>query len=135
MTAVSKAFAETPGRTGLVLGIVPCAAAGTPEVPKPGYPNDWVEVPIRTHLHLSGVRGEEPGSRNHLVVLTATVLVALPGGAGTASEVQLARRYNKPIIAHLKSRDEIPGLPPEVRVEAELDRVTEFVLEAIATFE
>src|SRR4051794_7410744 len=54
MRAVSRAFAETPGRQGLVLGIVPCAAGDTPDVSKSGYPNDWVEVPIRTHLHLSG---------------------------------------------------------------------------------
>jgi len=39
MAAVSRAFAETPARKGLVLGIVPCIAEGTPEVPKPGYPN------------------------------------------------------------------------------------------------
>jgi len=46
-------------------------------------------------------RGEEggtPGSRNHLVVLSGDVIVALPGGAGTASELRLAREYARPVI-------------------------------------
>jgi uncharacterized protein (TIGR00725 family) len=132
MAAVSRAFAETPGRKGLVLGIVPCIAEEAPEVPKEGYPNDWVEVPIYTHLHLSGEQGEEPRSRNHLVVLSSAVLVALQGGPGTASEIRLAVRYRKPLIAFLKSRDEIPGLPPEVRADSDWEQVKAFVTERLA---
>jgi uncharacterized protein (TIGR00725 family) len=135
MAAVSRAFAETPARRGLVLGIVPCIAADSPEVPKRGYPNAWVEVPIRTHLHLSGPQGEDVRSRNHLVALTATVLVALPGGAGTASEVRLALRYRKPLIAYLKARDEIPGLPPEVRSEPDFNQVKAFIAQELARFQ
>ena len=135
MAAVSKAFAETPARRGLVLGIVPCTAEDLPEAPKRGYPNAWVEVPIRTHLHLSGQEGEHPRSRNHLIALTATVLVALPGGAGTASEVRLALRYKKPLIAYLKSRDEIPGLPAEVRSEPDFNQVKAFIAQEHARFQ
>ncbi len=131
MAAVSRAFAMTPARKGLVLGIVPCVAEGSPDVPKPGYPNDWVEAPIRTHLHLSGPHGADPRSRNHIVALTADVLVALPGGAGTASEVQLALRYKKPVIAFLKARGEIPALPPEVRAEPDWGWVQAFVREHV----
>jgi len=127
MAAVSKAFAETPDRKGLILGIVPCKSESAPASAKDGYPNQWVEVPIRTHLHLSGQRGEDLRSRNHIVVLTAAVLVALPGSAGTASEVRLAVRYNKQIIAFLNSRDEIPELPSEVRWEQDFGQVKLFI--------
>src|SRR5262245_26116144 len=44
MAAVSRAFAETAGRKGLVLGIVPSASPDKPETSKIGYPNAWVEV-------------------------------------------------------------------------------------------
>jgi uncharacterized protein (TIGR00725 family) len=132
MAAVSRAFAETPGRKGLVLGIVPCVAEDAPDVPKRGYPNEWVEVPIRTHLHFSGSDGEHPRSRNHLIALTADVLVALPGGAGTASEIRLALRYKKPLIAYLTVRDEIPGLPAEVRAEPDFKEVQAFIARALA---
>jgi uncharacterized protein (TIGR00725 family) len=132
MQAVSRAFAEVPNRQGLVLGIVPCKAEDSPHVAREGYPNEWVEIPIRTHLHLSGPHGEEPRSRNHLVVLTSALLIALPGGAGTASEVRLAIRYHKPLIAYLRARNEIPGLPAGVRAEAELESVKAFVAEQLA---
>src|SRR5262245_3525522 len=132
MAAVSRAFAATPGRKGLVLGIVPSAAEDTPAIAKPGYPNDWVEVAIRTHLHLSGPHGEDPRSRNHLIALTTSLLVALPGGPGTASEVRLALRYKTPVIAYLKTRDEIPGLPSEVRCEPDFDKLKAFVSQEIA---
>jgi uncharacterized protein (TIGR00725 family) len=132
MAAVSRAYAETPGRKGLVLGIVPSAAENTPAIAKSGYPNDWVEVPIRTHLHLSGPQGEDPRSRNHLIALTANLLVALPGGPGTASEVRLALRYKKPVIAYLKTRSEIPGLPAEVICEPDFDKLKAFLTQEIA---
>ena len=131
MAAISRAFAEAPERKGLVLGIVPCAAEDTPDVAKPGYPNAWVEVPIRTHLHFSGAKGEDPRSRNHLIALTPTVVVALPGGAGTASEIRLALRYKKPVIAYLKAREEIPGLPAEVRSESDLNEVKAFIIQEL----
>jgi predicted Rossmann-fold nucleotide-binding protein len=83
-------------------------------------------------MHLSGANGEHHRSRNHLVVLAATVLVALPGGPGTASEIQLALRYKKPLIAYLKAREEIPGLPAEVRWEPELNHVKAFVTRELA---
>ena len=31
--------------------------------PMDGYPNQWVEIPVLTHLPLSGERGTEPMSR------------------------------------------------------------------------
>ena len=75
MAAVARAFHETPGRRGLVIGILPAEAFGS-ATPKPGYPNPWVEVPIFTHLP----SGDGPTSRNHLNVLSADVVILLPGG-------------------------------------------------------
>jgi hypothetical protein len=128
MAAVSRAFAEAPRREGLVLGILP-AEPGDPTCRSPeGYPNRWVEVPIRTHLPWSGPRGAEPLSRNHLNVLTAEVVVILPGGAGTASEASLAIRYRRPAVAWLDRREDLPGLPGEVPVVRDLEEVRFFLL-------
>ena len=86
MAAVSEAFAVVPDRRGLAIGVLP-NANDDPLCSQPaGYPNRWVELAIRTHLPLSGVRGLGPLSRNHINVLTADVVIALPGGAGTSSE-------------------------------------------------
>jgi uncharacterized protein (TIGR00725 family) len=126
MAAVSEAFAGVPGRRGVVIGVLPEQAA-VPAERRAGYPNPWIDIPIRTHLPLLGDRGSEPLSRNHINVLSSDVIVALPGGAGTLSEVLLARRYNRPLIAWLERRDEIPGLPEDALVEADFDRVRSFV--------
>jgi uncharacterized protein (TIGR00725 family) len=131
MGAVSQAFQETPGRKGLAVGIVPCRDAASRAQPKQGYPNDWVELPIYTHLHLSGDAGEDALSRNHIVVLSSTVMVALPGGAGTACEVRLARRYGRPVIAFLNDQREIAGDLAGAPVERDLDKVQAFVLNAL----
>ncbi len=125
MASVSRAFCEVDGRRGLVIGVIP--AAPDRVGPKQGYPNPWVEIPIFTHLPLSGTRGTEPLSRNHINVLTADAIIALPGSAGTASEVALALRYGRPVLAYLDHRGQIDGLPQEVRVESGLEAVREFV--------
>ena len=70
-------------------------------MPPPGYPNDFAEVVIQTHLATSGASGMDLTSRNHINILSSDVVVALPGGAGTLSEVQLANIYRKPTIAFL----------------------------------
>jgi len=127
MEAVSHAFCRIPNRKGLVIGILPGTATDSGYSPKPGYPNPWVEIPIHTHLPKSGVEGTDPLSRNHLNVLTADVLVALPGLRGTASEVELALRYDKPLIAYLEKREEILELPTEVEVTSDLESVKAFV--------
>ncbi|MBI1901653.1 MAG: DNA-binding protein, partial [Planctomycetia bacterium] len=99
--------------------------------PRRGYPNPWVEIAVRTHLPLIGHRGQESLSRNHINVLTPTVLVALPGGPGTASEAALAVRYRRPIVAWLHDRGEIPNLPDSVPVAADLPAVQRFVSEKL----
>ncbi|NNB98851.1 molybdenum cofactor carrier protein, partial [Corallococcus exiguus] len=121
---------QAEGRRGAAIGIIPgTVGADGRYQPRAGYPNTDIEIPIYTHLPLSGEQGTDPMSRNHINVLTPHALVALPGGAGTAAEAVLALRYGKPLILH--------G-PPEVfrrfPVEAErttsLERVAEFLLAA-----
>jgi uncharacterized protein (TIGR00725 family) len=125
MTVVSRAFQAVPNRAGLVVGIIP--SGEDPAVPKPGYPNPYVELAIITHLPLSGASGTGALSRNHINVLSSAVLIALPGGAGTASEAALALRYRRPIAAYLDDRSDIPELPASVPVLATLTEVEEFV--------
>lgn len=127
MASVSRAFSATPNRAGLVVGVLPGEVGDAGYRAKPGYPNTWVELAIRTHLPLSGARGTEPLSRNHLNVLSSDVLVALPGGSGTASELRLARRYGRPAIAFLDSRDDIPGMPSDIEVATTLELVQGFL--------
>src|SRR5262245_37123732 len=91
MEAVGEGFASVPDREGLSIGVLPAG-------PPPGYPNRWVDIAIQTHLAALGEDGESPASRNHLNVLSSDVVVALPGGAGTRSEVALAVRYGKPLL-------------------------------------
>jgi uncharacterized protein (TIGR00725 family) len=127
MDAVSRAFHQVEGRKGLVIGIFPSSEEGERYAPKEGYPNPWIEIPIYTHLPLTGKRGTEPLSRNHINVLSSDVLIALPGSHGTASEVALALRYGRPIVAYLDRRDQIEGLADEVPVETDLSKVKGFV--------
>lgn len=105
MTAVSRGFTRIPSRAGRCLAILRGDAAG---VPLPGYPNPFVETPIFTHLPAGGV---EHDSRNHLNILSSDVVVALPGGFGTGSEIELAIRYDKPVIAHSFWADRFPTVP------------------------
>ena len=118
MEAVSRAFFETSPRDGLVIGVIPAEVDPLQALerreetsvdyrPPEGYPNPWVEVAIYTHLPDSGPEGTLGTSRNHINVLTADAIVALPGEAGTVSEMWLAVQYGVPIVAygaHLKGR-------------------------------
>jgi predicted Rossmann-fold nucleotide-binding protein len=103
MAAVSKAFACVPDREGMIIGIIPAKRLFEGEEmatfePEPGYPNKWIEIPVFTHLPLTGAQGKENLSRNHINVLTSDLIIALPGGEGTRSEIELAIEYEKPII-------------------------------------
>jgi len=104
MEAVSQAFAESPGRKGNIIGVIPASdSCDSPEgrsayTPLQGYPNAWVDIPIYTHLPLSGASGKDIASRNHIIILSADMIVAFPGGPGTRSEIQLALEYGKPLL-------------------------------------
>lgn len=132
MEAVSRAYHGVHWRRGLVVGILPGVFLDGECRPPEGYPNPWVELPIRTHLPLSGRRGTEPLSRNHINVLSSDVIVALPGGPGTASEVALALRYRRPVIAYLGRSGTIDGLSLDgVSVARHLGEVQRFVRQSL----
>lgn len=123
MEAVSEAFAGVAGRAGLVIGVLKGypVAAGRIET---ATPNPWVDVPIRTHLPLSGRQGTDPRSRNHINVLSADLVIGLPGGDGTRSEMELAVRYGRPVVAFLGEAPLPSGWPvmPVARTLDDLGR-------------
>jgi predicted Rossmann-fold nucleotide-binding protein len=136
MEEVSRAFFETRPRAGLVLGIVPAnvepleaiesrrPSAVEYDVP-PGYPNEWVEIAIYTHLPDSGPEGTLRSSRNHINVLSADAIVALPGREGTVAEMWLATQYGVPILAYGDAHGPTPyGIP---RAQT-IDEVREFLI-------
>ena len=136
MEAVSRAFYETSPRSGLVIGIIPAQVHGLDLIeertatnvvydPPFGYPNQWVEIAIYTHLPDSGEEGTLRSSRNHINVLSAHAIVALPGRAGTESEIWLAKQYEVPIIAYGRHPD---GVPHGIEIAASLDAVRAFLL-------
>lgn len=127
MAAVTEAFVRVERRRGLAIGILPAAPGGRAGAAPRGYPNPWVEVVIRTHLDRVGPDGAGPASRNHLNVLSSSVVIVLPGAEGTASEARLAVRYGRPCIAWLAERDDVPGLPAAIPVESKFSAIEAFV--------
>ena len=57
MTSVSRAFTRRPNRRGICIGIIPCASESDRATPRDGYPNEFVELAIYTHLPYSGAQG------------------------------------------------------------------------------
>jgi len=126
MTSVSRAFTQAPRVRGICIGIVPCSS-DDPAVPKKGYPNPFVELPIYTHLPKSGEEGTSDLSRNHINVLSSAALIALPGGAGTVSEVELALRYGKPVIVYAPDERLVHAFPSGARRAATIQEVEDFL--------
>ena len=130
MASVSEGFSRVEGRSGSVLGILPWdEERGAPVT---GYPNPWVEIAIRTHLPQRGVEGAGSQSRNHINVLTADVVVVLPGEAGTASEARLAARYGRPVVAFARSPDQLASVCEGIPVRRDLKGVAAFVDHALS---
>lgn len=112
MAAVTEAFTESAGRPGTAVGVIPGASVQRGECLEyhtkgHAYPNQFVELPVFTHLLGDDPQGE--ASRNHINVLSADLVVGLPGESGTHAEIQLAKKYRKPVILFLQSNDEILG--------------------------
>lgn len=120
MAAVGQAFCQTPGRAGLSIGVLPSRSDFPNYRPKNGYPNEWVEIAIPTHLPKSGKAGMSPRSRNHINVLASDAIIMLPGSDGTLSEARLALHYGKPIIAYVG--DAMP-LPEDLQGIARAERI------------
>jgi predicted Rossmann-fold nucleotide-binding protein len=68
--------------------------------------NGQAEILIRTHLPYSGGDlGEHDLSRNHINILTSDLIIILPGGGGTLSELKLSYAYDKPTAVFLNGGD------------------------------
>jgi uncharacterized protein (TIGR00725 family) len=132
MEAVSRAFADVQPRAGLVVGVLPADLPDGIAVPRAGYPNPSVEIAIFTHLPLSGITGTDPRSRNHINILSSDVVIVLPGNEGTESEMTLAVRYGKPVIAFFGDHA-VEWQPPQgVPVARTMAEVERFVRDALA---
>lgn len=97
MAAVAQAYVQAQPARGISIGVLPASKSDPAKTPE-GYPNAYVQLPIYTHLPDRGEQGALPTSRNHINVLSADAIVALPGSHGTATELELAARYGKPVI-------------------------------------
>ena len=131
MRAVSRAFAETRPREGLVIGVLPADLPDGIAVPRAGYPNPFVDIAIFTHLPLSGITGTDPRSRNHINILSSDVVIVLPGNEGTQSEMTLAVRYRKPVIAYFGEHEVAWRPPAGVPVSRTMDEVEAFVRDVL----
>jgi len=127
MTSVSEAFTRAHRTRGVCIGIIPCESEDARGTPKRGYPNPFVELAIQTHLPLSGERGTDDLSRNHINVLSCVASVALPGEAGTAAEVALAVRYGRPVIAYSHDFSLISHFSDAVARVDTINQVTRFL--------
>jgi uncharacterized protein (TIGR00725 family) len=132
MEAVSRAFADVQPRAGLVVGVLPADLPDGVAVPRTGYPNPFVELAIFTHLPLSGIAGTDPRSRNHINILSSDVVIVLPGSEGTESEMTLAVRYGKPVIAFFGPHAVAWHPPHGVPVARTMAEVESFVRGALA---
>lgn len=134
MEATALAFTQIRPRRGMSIGVIPASSAEDPS-PHAGCPNDFVELPIFTHLHMLGT--DDVLSRNRINVLSSDVIVALPGGAGTRSEIALALQYKKPVCI-FQAKGDLGTLSMQfdtVPAYTTLDEVSAFVRENIAILE
>jgi len=98
MAAAAEGFTAMQERAGLSIGIVPRghdSPFDTPNRDPQGrpYPNPFVELAIMTPLPPRAGDWRTTPTRNHINVLTADVILALPGGAGTRNELDMAAHY------------------------------------------
>ncbi len=133
MLAVARAFTGVPGRAGRSIGILPTQAdplAGF--VPLDGYPHPFVDIPILTPLPRREPDAEPHTiNRNYVNVLSSDLIVALPGGHGTAEEIALARRWRKPLVC-FGPEGAFRVLAAGATCTSSLDDVIRFVEDAFA---
>jgi uncharacterized protein (TIGR00725 family) len=98
MAAVAQGFVAVERRSGLSIGIVPRDPAGPFDRPNRdpagrSYPNPFVEIAIFTPLPPRVDDWLNEPARNHINVFSADAIIALPGGAGTQNELDMAAEY------------------------------------------
>jgi hypothetical protein len=101
MTEAARGAKEIGGTT---LGILPG--------PSTGEANEFIDFPIATNM------GQ---ARNAIIVQTADVLISIGGGYGTLSEIGLALKIGKGVIA-LHPQFEIAGV---LTVQTAMEAVNE----------
>lgn len=109
MSAASRGAVEAGG---LTVAILPNSYAGG------GYPNPWVHIPVFTGAG---------NARNAFNVLSASLCVAIGGGAGTLSEIALALKASVPVWCWRSWGIELPtgGSPQDLRQFEEADELIE----------
>jgi predicted Rossmann-fold nucleotide-binding protein len=142
MKAVGEEFLKIKPRTGKLISILRADGTshlsgtwddkgnlGSPKprttkrIWKPNEDNELAEIRICTHLPYSGTLGDHDLSRNHINILTSDLIVILPGGSGTFSELQLAWEYDKPIMIFLGADGSIYEKSAE-QINAEFPGIT-----------
>ena len=97
MEAAAAAFVAVSDRAGLSIGIVPRDPDGPFDLPDQldgqRYPNPHVEITIMTPLRSFTDDWRRTPARNHVNVLSADVIIALPGNKGTRNELDMAAEY------------------------------------------
>lgn len=128
MAAASKAFCQVENRAGICIGIIPTEPNAKGEfIPKNNYPNPWVELCIRSPLSTFDGLDHHQISRNYICILSSDVVIALPGSKGTKNEVNLAIRFNKPIIL-FGSENELKDFPKTIMRTTSIERVKKFII-------
>ena len=127
MKSASEAFAKVENRNGVCLGIVPTIPdLESGFVAKKHYPNQWVEIPMLSPLPTFDGSDVNQISRNYIIVLSSDLLVALPGNIGTRNEINLAIRFQKPLIL-FAPESEMLDLPQDLSRTSALEEVEEFI--------
>jgi uncharacterized protein (TIGR00725 family) len=98
MAAAAEGFVAVEPRAGSSIGIIPREQKGPFDRPNRDpegrpYPNPFVEIAIMTPLPPRARDWRNVPARNHINVLTADAIVALPGGPGTRNELDMAAAY------------------------------------------
>jgi predicted Rossmann-fold nucleotide-binding protein len=98
MAAAAEGFVAVPNRPGFSIGIVPRAPEGPLDEPNRNsggrrYPNPFVEIAVHTPLPPRVKDWRNEPARNHVNVFTVDAIIALPGGAGTNNELDMAAEY------------------------------------------
>jgi uncharacterized protein (TIGR00725 family) len=128
MAAAAEGFVAVAERAGWSIGIVPREPGGAFDEPNRDlagrrYPNPYVEIAIHTPLPPRAENWRTTPARNHINVLSADAIVALPGGVGTHNELDMVPAY----------RDR-SGRPPDLRRTVLLGPPEEFSPEHRARF-
>lgn len=124
MEAAAEGFCAVDPRAGFSIGMVPRDPVGAIDEPNHDpdgrrYPNSFIEIAVFTALPPRVADWRTTPSRNHVNVLTAHALVALPGAAGTANELAMAAELGLPAgVGRERRRPILIGPRDEFAAEA-----------------